>query len=239
VLEPRQIGEGQLSLAEIVAARIGVAIEHSRLQAELSDAALAGERNRLARDLHDGVLQDLTAANLLVKAIANAASPSIRESLHEVSTILSQQQRRIREFVSVVNPKPEPRDWDFGVEFRSLVAALESQWQCSVTVDIRPPELRVPGALGSQIFLIFAEAMANAVQHGHSDRVAVTMEGGGETVRILIRDYGRGFPAGATGESSAKVEPFSLRQRIADLRGTLDIASSTAGVELRIELPLP
>ena len=97
-------------------------------------AAIVRERVRLARDLHDGVLQDLTAARLMIKPLADSSTAKVKTDLQEISGILAQQQQRIRSFVRTVNPKPAA-DWDFAAEFRALAATLQRQWQCEVVAD--------------------------------------------------------------------------------------------------------
>jgi len=171
----------------------------------------------------------------MLKSLVDSSSAKAKTDLQEISGILAQQQQRIRSFVRTVNPKPAA-DWDFAAEFRALAATLQRQWQCEVAAELRPPELVLPGSIGFQVFLIFGEAMANAVQHGRSRRMTVTIERNSQVLHMLIRDDGRGLPERPAGDAPG---PFSLRQRIADLGGTLRLSSSAKGVELAIELPIP
>ena len=112
---------------------------------------------------------------------------------------------------------------------------LERQWQCEVVAELNPPGLILPGSLGYQVFLIFGEAMANAVQHGRSRRIAVEIERKEQVLHMHIADDGCGLPQRTNGDTPG---PFSLRQRVADLGGRLKLASSAKGVELTIELPI-
>ena len=234
ILAPGTFAPGLLHLTDIVAARIGGELEQFGLRSALANAAILRERARLARDLHDGLLQDLTAARLTIKSLTQSSSEPTRPDLEEIAGMLGEHQRRIRDFVRAVNPKPAP-DWDFGAEFLTLTAMLERQWQCQVVAELKPPELVLSGTLGYQIFLIFGEAMANAVQHGHSGRIAVAIEKKDQLLHMHIADDGCGLPQRPDGAAPA---PFSLRQRVADLGGRLKLASSQKGVELMIELPI-
>jgi signal transduction histidine kinase len=234
ILEPGPFAPGLLHLSAIVAARIGAELEQFGLRSALANAAVLRERARLARDLHDGLLQDLTAARLTIKSLTQSPSEPVRGDLDDIAAMLGEHQRRIRDFVRAVNPKPPP-DWDFGTEFQTLTAMLERQWQCQVLAELRPPQLILPGSLGYQIFLIFGEAMANAVQHGRSRQIAVEIERKDQTLHMHIADDGCGMPQRPGGGAAA---PFTLRQRVADLGGRLKLASSQKGVELMIELPI-
>jgi signal transduction histidine kinase len=234
ILSPGPFAPGLLHLTEIVAARIGGELEQFGLRSALANAAILRERTRLARDLHDGLLQDLTAARLTIKSLTQSSSEPSRADLEEIAGMLGEHQRRIRDFVRAINPKPAP-DWDFGAEFLTLTAMLERQWHCQVVAELKPPELALPGSLGYQVFLIFGEAMANAVQHGRSRRIAVEIEKQEQLLYMRIADDGRGLPQRP---GSGAPAPFSLRQRVADLGGRLKLTSTQKGVELMIELPL-
>ena len=221
--------------AKIVAARIGSELEQFGLRSALANDATLRERARLARDFHDGLLQDLTAARLTIKSLTRSSSEATAADLDEIAAMLGEHQRRIRDFVKAVNPKPAA-DWDFASEFLTLTAMLERQWQCAVVARLDPPDLILPGSLGYQLFLIFGEAMANAVQHGRARRIAVAIERRDRVLNLHISDDGCGLPERPGSEAPG---PFSLRQRVADLGGGLTVASSAKGVELTIELPIP
>src|SRR5262249_27398230 len=144
ILAPGPFIPGLLQLCDVVAARIGAELEQFTLRTSLSMAAVVRERVRLARDLHDGVLQDLAAARLMIKSLGGASPEKLKSDLDEVAGILAQQQQRIRSFVRTANPKPPP-DWDFVAEFRTLVATLQQQWRCEIVAELRPPKLVLPG----------------------------------------------------------------------------------------------
>ncbi len=234
ILHPGPFTPALLHLCEIVGGRIGAELEEFGLRSALATAASLRERARLARDLHDGLLQDLTAARLTIKALTQSAAEPRRDNLEEIAGMLGDHQRRLRDFVRAANPKPAG-EWDFGAEFLTLTAMLERQWHCKVVAALNPPGLILPGGLGYQVFLIFGEAMANAVQHGRSQQIAVAIEKRATLLRMVISDDGCGLPQRPAGNDPG---PFSLRQRVAELGGRLELASSASGVALTIELPI-
>jgi signal transduction histidine kinase len=219
------------TLARIVATRIGEGLDQFVREGELAALAVEGERSRLARDLHDGILQDLTAANLKIRAISESAPDGTRKELEDVSTLLSEQQRRMRTFVRAINPRSEAGDWVFASEFAPLVASLESQWDCRIATEIVPPDLMLPGPLASQIFFIFAEGVANAVQHGKAANLSVRVEKTDALLIVEINDSGRGFPTPAP--------PRSLRDRVEDLDGQIHVTNTPRGARITVEIPLP
>src|SRR5262249_19336260 len=101
ILDRASWGDDHLALIDIVATRIGMDLDRDALQLEFEQMVAARERNRLVRDLHDGILQTLTAANLQLKASANSADAQMQAKLESIKGILTSEQRRIREFVTV------------------------------------------------------------------------------------------------------------------------------------------
>jgi signal transduction histidine kinase len=92
------------SLTRIVASRIENEFEHFRLISKLTEAAAAAERVRLARILHDSLLQNLTATALQLKARAAGAPAPAQEAIEETVRLLAAEQQRVREFVSLASP---------------------------------------------------------------------------------------------------------------------------------------
>src|SRR5439155_23739573 len=88
-----------LLLMTIIASRTAIELDRRVLQIRSQDAVALRDRVNLARDLHDGVLQNLSAAGLQLKIAANAVAEEHRSSINSVNRILLNAQRRIREFV--------------------------------------------------------------------------------------------------------------------------------------------
>jgi signal transduction histidine kinase len=88
-----------LLLAELVATRIGIDLEHHWLRNELQEAAGARKRERLTHDLHDGVLQGLAAAKIHLSLGSGHADDGTGQRLAQARQLLSEEQQRIRSFV--------------------------------------------------------------------------------------------------------------------------------------------
>ena len=87
-----------LALVQIMAARLANALDRETLQNQAKDAAADRERALLTRDLHDGLLQTLTASCLKIKLAVDASDQQGREYLTEIKQLLTDQQRRVRDF---------------------------------------------------------------------------------------------------------------------------------------------
>lgn len=235
VIDPRYHSEDIVSLAEIVAVRIGADLERDALTREVAEAAIAQERVRVARDMHDSVLQDLTAASLMLKSTTAHMSHELSAPLKEIGWLLANQQRRIRTFIEDTNEGANAAPQPLSEQLEVLLATLERQWRCKLRTSITPADLRLTGATTTEIFQLICEATANAVRHGKASRVSVEITNTPEGLQLRIEDDGAGLPRDTGG--TVLVEPRSIRKRVADLKGTISLENSDAGAQLSIRIP--
>jgi signal transduction histidine kinase len=203
---------------------------------------------RLAHELHDGVLQTLTAVRLKLHAIASAASGRERASLVEATELLDEEQRQIREFVEASRQSPpggqRPRGL-FPITLLGLFARhLERLWECKVDLTIADADIGTSQELGTAIKLVLGEAVANAVVHGKATSVAINVADGQHMIVLTVADNGTGLPASEGHYDDAQLAacqlgPRSLRERAAALGGSLELDNSTKGVTLHFTLPNP
>jgi signal transduction histidine kinase len=240
MLDKSHWSEDDLTMIEIVASRMGVELEQYALRLQLADTIAVVERSRLARDLHDGLLQGLTAAGLQLKALASLANETAKSTISDVLQLLFQEQRRIRLFLedkqSLIERLP------LGDELQQVVEQNARKWGCAVPFTVTPQESTIRPELFQQLDLILTEGIANAVRHGKASRVDVTVRKSSDHVQLLIKDNGHGVKDRTGVYSQAELAaanwgPVSIRSRVAELKGSFILASSPRGVELQIELP--
>ena len=238
-------GPEELLLAELIATRLGVDLEHHLLRSEREMAAALTERSRLARDLHDGVLQGLAAANIHLKLSQSRASEDVVDHLTQIRQVLATEQQRIRTFVEATrsggNTPAEPAD--LRGQIRNLLRVLSDQWGCDVDVTVEPPDLQTSEYIAYNVCHLIAEALSNAVRHGKASHVDVSVQAGPDRLKLKISDNGLGFP-GLRGLHSDDelavhgISPLSLRTRAKELGGSLYLQTSPSGVIIDIEIPL-
>lgn len=235
VIDPGHPNDDMLSLTEIVAGRIAFELEQFALMRELAAAAGWRERGRLARDLHDSVLQDLTAAGLQLKIASMQCPETMRASLALVGEILQEQQRRIRSFVENAQPKSGNEPQFLKERLEAFSHGLSSQWTCLLITHVDPPDIRVSDSMLAAICQIVSEATANAARHGQADRVEVWIEAASAGLDISICDNGAGI---AAPKPAGEIGPQSIQARVADLGGQFQLDPSASGLLMRIALPL-
>jgi signal transduction histidine kinase len=242
ILDRSYWGDDDLAITEIVASRLHLELEYYALSAELRENAARWERIRLARDLHDGVLQTLTGAALQLSSATSYSGQELKHKLGGIKELLLTEQQRIRAFVEEHELSPRHQHPPLLDQIKRETERIERRWGCDVMLSVTPQDATVPVLLTHQIELLLAESAANAVQHGAASRINVAVESASNTIQLRITDNGRGLP-GAKGtydqsELAARhIGPRSISKRVAELGGTLSLSTSSTGVALCIELP--
>jgi signal transduction histidine kinase len=234
-------------LTEIVAARIGAELEQHALRQQVEDIGAVRERARLARDLHDGTLQNLTAVRLRLAALERDLGAPARETIHALAELMRDEQRRIREFVDATRQPAAPAaegDYRLGAEVRRLIAKARKTWGCDVGLAVQPEGASIPSSVGRELGLILTECLANAIRHGQASRIDIELRRRPDRLLMHIRNDGAPID-GRLGSfdlralEKLKLGPRSVRERIASLGGTMLLTNRPEGVELEMSMPLP
>lgn len=209
--------------------------------------AVSVERARLARELHDWLLQSMTGVALQLQTLHRLIErdPSrAHERLEEIQSAVTEEQRELRHFIETLDPRIP-----LGEEQRDLVARLSGmaarmsrQWNIDISLDADPVLRLVPDYLHSEIFGIVTEAVANAAKHSGCSTVSVSVSRPGAMIAIRIADDGRGFSFegrhGLEQLVASRRGPVTLKERIQSLGGDLTIESSAgSGSVLDVLVP--
>ena len=193
------------------------------------------ERQRIQRDLHDGVQQDLvalTAKLALARERLRRGDPRADESLAELQRDMSELIGQLRDFAHAIHP-PVLAD-------QGLLEAIEAQaarLPLEVVIEADPAlrGVRYPPQVETATWYVVSEALTNAVKHARARRVLVALAQPDGHIAVEVRDDGCGFDqATVRGLGLA-----SLADRMAIVDGALRIDSSPGqGTTLRAEVPL-
>jgi signal transduction histidine kinase len=248
VLDKAGVTVDDLVLAGVVARQVTARVDQIAVMDRLRDAAETEARVRLARDLHDGLMQSLTAAGLHIEAARDliATDPAgAAERLRGVQRLLAGEQRDLRTLLRDLKPAgaaPAPPEVTLPARLEELRARVERQWGIRMRLETGRELAHLPRDLARDVHLIVHEAVVNAARHGGASSVEVSAESTGEQVRIAIADDGRGFPfRGRRPHGALSREggaPASLWSRVDALGGSLSVDSSERGARLEIVLPL-
>jgi signal transduction histidine kinase len=234
-----------LPIGEVVAGQIATRMDIYALALKLRAAAVAEERLRFARDLHDGVLQMLTGTALQLQTLRSeipAGAGRTRLLLESLQETIVAEQQGLRDFIRQLRPgTPMNERVELRREMAELADRLRRRWNCALVWNVVPEDVVLSQSLTQAVTNIVAESAANARRHGNADRVEVNLQVEDDTVSLVILDNGTGFPfRGRLGQdelAARGVGPVSLSDRIANLGGALIVESGPDGARLEISLP--
>jgi len=249
------VGEEDAQSLRIVAGHLAIAIRnawlHERARRAAARAAAAEERQRLSRDLHDSVTQQLVGIVLIAQSIAPAWRRGPRQGAHQAARLVGTARAALaemRELVARLRPgQPEPaasplRHEGLGDALRRHAARVSAS---PPAVEVELDEARLAPEHEEALYRIGQESISNAVKHGRASRVHVRVGAASGAVRLRVGDDGRGFDveqALADARPGGRREGLGLlgmRERVAALGGQLRIASRRgAGTTVEVTLPL-
>ncbi|HEU5347258.1 MAG TPA: sensor histidine kinase, partial [Ktedonobacterales bacterium] len=198
--------------------------------------AVVEERNRLARELHDSVKQQMFALTMLLGSaqLEVDEQSEARRILNEAERITSSAQQEMAALIQALRPVALANK-DVRAALRELCDDWQQRHGIACALDV-PDALTMEPAAEQQVFRIVQEALANVARHSGATRVEVRVADEHGTLVVRVRDNGHGFSvARAHGRG---VGLSSMRERVEELGGTLHISSATGGTRIEIRIPL-
>jgi signal transduction histidine kinase len=236
----------EINLARIAGTVIAGRLDHHHAAQQLQRGAVAEDRVRVGRDLHDSVLQSLTGVALQLRTLPRLMvrdQDEAQKRLGEVDQVIGAAQKELRWFIDELRPeRTHRRDDVLGDRLTSLAQRFREQWGLDVANDVAPMVHLLPIDTRYEIYAIVNEAVANAAKHASAKHVAVSVDVDDNTVRIDVTDDGKGFPFHGRHDLpsliSSNIGPVTLKERVSSLGGSLLIDSSERGARLEIRMPL-
>jgi two-component system sensor histidine kinase UhpB len=211
-------------------------IEGERRQsARLALAAQEGERLRVARDLHDGIGQTLTAVTLQAERAAEGPPDAMPAALGDIAESVRESLDDVRRIARELRPEALD-DLGLGNALIALAERLSRDSGLRVERHVSPALPELPEELELVIYRIAQEALTNVVRHAHASVATLTLEVVGGRVVLEVADDGRGM-AGPAPASSTGIP--GMRERALLVGGSLSIDPLPAGgTSVRLEAPV-
>jgi signal transduction histidine kinase len=233
-----QFSEEDEILATALAGAAGIAIEHLRLLARVQELSLVEDRERIAADLHDTVIQRLFATGLGLQGLARTVDDPV--AAERIQQAVDQLDDTIRQIRSTIFALQSPRV--AGRTLRDEILALAAEATASLGFEPQMRfdgliDLRVGATLGEQLLAVLREALSNAVRHARASSVSVTLELTEIDLIATVTDNGVGA---GPGERVGGKGLASLRHRADALGGTLELTPGAdgTGTAVRWQVPL-
>jgi signal transduction histidine kinase len=241
-------GEDEFSIdderaLQVLATQAGAAVENARLyeemlraQDEIRRLEVMDERERIAKELHDGVIQSLFAVGMSLQgAAALAQDEGITVRIEGAVEDIDGAIRDLRNYIFGLRPGILA-DRQLDQALRELGAEFEERSGVVTVVDVDPGIAAALASIASDVVQVTREALSNVGRHAEATTCRVSLRRGVEGAILVIDDDGRGFEPGAGGKG---LGIGNLRDRVASLGGSLDIKSSAGeGTTVRAVLPL-
>lgn len=233
-----------LVIAEVAARLVAASLDQLNAAIRSRNAAVAEERLRVGRDLHDGLLQSLTGVALQLETVSQMLrkDPEAgQQRLRRVQEQIVTDQAELRAMINELRPNAGRAVPSLEARLSELSRRFERQWDVQVVTRVTPAMFVVADALATEIFSTINEAVTNAAKHARPSRIDVEVSVGGGEVTMMVSNDGSGFPFHGRftlAELNAERRgPVTLKERVASLGGDLVLDSHPDGARLDIRIP--
>jgi signal transduction histidine kinase len=224
-----------------------VAIDTAALLAQTRSRAQSDERRRLARDLHDSVVQQVFSMRMQAEALrthldqAGADPAVVRSGAEELAALSASALADLRGLVFELRPLDLAEN---GLVKAVCAHTAGVEARTGLLVDVEAPDdldLDVDVEVQEDLYRIVQEALHNVVKHAAARQVSVIVERRGDELTALVEDDGRGFDPEGVGSRSGRrgLGLLGMRERVGLVGGTLLVESGEGeGTTVRARIPL-
>lgn len=232
-----------LDFCQTLVTQAGMILDNVSLQAKAEELAVAEERARIARDVHDGFVQSLASLDVgieVCRRLVRKEPARLAGELADLQRAVKQGYRDARRYLDRLRDR-RPHGPDVDEAVRELVREFREKGEISVELEAHAEGVPARDGVGFEVLQIVREGLTNILRHSGARNASVVLESRNGEFHVSIRDDGRGFPAAAssdTQELPRTAAPWSIRERVEALGGTLSLSSTIGGgSEIRITLP--
>ena len=231
--------EDDQRLVEMLAAHAGVAIENARLYAESAEVTRLRERERIARDLHDGIIQDIYGATLRLEDLAeDQQDAAARARLGAVADGLLGVIGDVRSYIQGLRAH-ELNGHLHGEAIAALLREIAAPGGLASSLTFEGVPVLLPDETANALLQIAREALTNVIRHARAARIEVILAYAADGVTLTVRDDGAGFDPDA-GRGAKHLGLRNLHARAEAARGRLTVSSNPgAGTTVEAFLPIP
>jgi len=219
-----------------------IAWQHSRDRANAlrEQAAVEEERRRIATDIHDGVLSQLSALGRRAEyaSLLLAEDPKVaEEEMLRVVALAGEVHEGIRWIVRAL--RQDPAQLTLGGELTRIADRFRRNTGLVVELRLPPSEPHVPVDTIRHLGYIVTEALTNVWKHAGVEQATVEVRRINDRATVQVVDEGAGFDPVETGSGRAGLGLWNMRERAQEIGGDIDIRSSIgSGTEVTVSIPL-
>ncbi|TMF88770.1 MAG: PAS domain S-box protein [Chloroflexi bacterium] len=231
------LGAADRQVVELCASQAAVAIEYGRARDELRRLDLMEERERIGRELHDGVIQSLFAVGMNLQAAAmRTGDPELEQRIDGSVVEIDRAIRDLRNYIFGLRPGILA-DRQLAQALQKLAADAERESGVTVVTHIDASVAAQLASRAADVVQLLREMLSNVTRHAGATTCRVTLSEEQDLALLEVDDDGRGFDPkdGHGGGQGLR----NLRERTASLGGSLALESEAdQGTTVRIRIPL-
>lgn len=231
-----------IRLLSIISSRAAIVIENARLRDELEASAVIAERTRLAREIHDGLAQNLGYLNLKLPEVVGLVENNNGKALEELGSMRQIVQESLTEArQAIVDLQAPVSSKDFLETVSEYAKEFTRTTDVGVNIVSDHDDTGLNPFARAEMARIVQEALNNVRRHADAGRVDITFQRLNGSLRVEISDNGRGFQTKEifNGHHRRNFGVRSMTGRAKNLGGTLEIRSEPgAGTTILVEVPI-
>ena len=197
------------------------------------------ERRRIARELHDGLGQEMVALKMMLNAISQQDSALLKSQISDASILIDHATQQIRSLSHLLHP-PLLDEVGLVSALRWYLDGLTQRSGLKTTVEVQPPDFpRLALELETAMFRIIQEALTNVFRHAGAQKVGVTLMQRENEVVVRVHDDGKGVT-----ERIVEMRPGStgvgiggMSERARELGGRLKLINARPGTIVEVTIP--
>jgi signal transduction histidine kinase len=198
------------------------------------------ERRRIAREIHDGLGQELAAAKMILDGILSKdSSPAVRQAAADASQLVDRAIKQVRTISHLLHP-PLLDEVGLVSALRWYLEGLSERSGIEIQLTVEPPDLsRLRPELETAIFRIIQEALTNMFRHSGASKGHVSVKESEGHIVATVRDDGKGIE-----EQVIQLRPDrvgvgigGMRQRVNELGGSLRLSNANPGTIVEVIIP--
>jgi NarL family two-component system sensor histidine kinase LiaS len=232
-----QLGRISKRWEEQVTSLQRLSANNAELAERVRFSAITEERQRLARELHDAVSQQLFAISMTATALARTMEKDFAKAQRQVELIeemASVAQSEMRALLLHLRPVHLE-----GKRLAQGMHELVQELRAKVPIDIQlvmDEDIQLPRGIEDHLFRIVQEALSNTLRHSRADKLEIRLQRRNDYVRLYIRDNGVGFDLDV--KKAASYGILSMQERVNEIGGSINIISAP-GMGTRIDIRVP
>jgi len=234
-----------LQWLERIVRHLGQPLQNLFLLRHIRAHAIEGERSRISREIHDGILQTLLSVDIQLDVLRRKMPTDPEQaaaSLASLQQTVRNETDDLRRMVTDMRPL-RVQSADLVDLMRGFAERFRNESGLALDLLIDAAEFQIPDRICRDLFQIYRESLHNVKKHAHASHVVVKLWQNESQVVLVVDDNGEGFSfAGSfTGDELDRLRlgPISIKERTRSVGGVLTIESTPAhGARLMVEVPL-